>query len=229
MIDDRYAEWDAAYVLGSLSSAERLEYEAHLSECDDCATAVRELAGMPGVLGRLDPASATALRDLPGDPTDEETPRLGTVAHLARRVHRRRRATALAGAAAVVLAAVGGAFAGNLIPGTPGPQAEQVRLTPVGESEVTARLTASAVPWGTKLAWSCDYEADSGRYGPTTYRLVVTTRAGQDSTVATWSAHGDGASGLAAATSIPRSDIRSVEIVAGGGGDTVLARAALAP
>jgi hypothetical protein len=44
--------------------------------------------------------------------------------------------------------------------------------------------------------------------------------------VATWGAHGDGASGLAAATSIPRSAIRSVEIRTGA--DDVLARAALA-
>ena len=27
---DKYAEWDAAYVLGSLSEADRREFEAHL-------------------------------------------------------------------------------------------------------------------------------------------------------------------------------------------------------
>ncbi|MDT5019219.1 MAG: hypothetical protein QOD39_5379, partial [Mycobacterium sp.] len=31
--DDRYATWDAAYVLGSLSDDERREYEAHLATC----------------------------------------------------------------------------------------------------------------------------------------------------------------------------------------------------
>ncbi len=29
--DDRYLTWDASYVLGALSSDERLEYEGHLA------------------------------------------------------------------------------------------------------------------------------------------------------------------------------------------------------
>ena len=33
---DPYAEWDAAYVLGALSPAERLEFEGHLSGCGRC-------------------------------------------------------------------------------------------------------------------------------------------------------------------------------------------------
>ena len=31
-----YAMWDAAYVLGSLSPSDRLEFEAHLSVCPLC-------------------------------------------------------------------------------------------------------------------------------------------------------------------------------------------------
>jgi anti-sigma factor RsiW len=31
---DPYSTWDAAYVLGSLSSSDRREYENHLSVCD---------------------------------------------------------------------------------------------------------------------------------------------------------------------------------------------------
>ena len=30
---DEYTTWDAAYVLGSLSSAERREFEAHMTGC----------------------------------------------------------------------------------------------------------------------------------------------------------------------------------------------------
>ena len=37
---DPYAMWDAAYVLGSLSSAERREYEAHLVTCRQCRSLV---------------------------------------------------------------------------------------------------------------------------------------------------------------------------------------------
>jgi hypothetical protein len=92
---------------------------------------------------------------------------------------------------------------------------------------VSAELTATAVPWGTRLAWACSYpEATGGRYGATAYALVVTTTAGRAETVATWAAHGDGASGLTAATDIPRRDIRTVEIRTEAG--AVLARAPLA-
>ena len=36
---DRYAEWDAAYVLGALSPSDRRTYERHLAECAACRAA----------------------------------------------------------------------------------------------------------------------------------------------------------------------------------------------
>ena len=51
---DKYAEWDAAYVLGSLSETDRREFEAHLDECRTCWDAVTELSGMPALLSLLD-------------------------------------------------------------------------------------------------------------------------------------------------------------------------------
>jgi anti-sigma factor RsiW len=229
MSADSFAEWDAAYVLGALSSGERLEFEAHLEYCDECAGRVAELAGMPGVLARLDRPSADALRDLPEEPADRHDGP-STVAHLARRVHRRRRLVALTGAAAVVAAGLGGAALGEaaLGPSTAAPVVAATRLAPVHGSAVSAELTATAVPWGTKLAWSCSYPATAGgAYARPGYRLVVTTTAGRTAVVATWAAHGDGASGLAAATSIPRSAIRTVDIRTDAG--AVLASAALHP
>lgn len=229
MSADPFAEWDAAYVLGALSSGERLEFEAHLERCDECGGRVAELAGMPGVLARLDRSSAEALRDLPEEPGDRHDGP-STVAHLARRVHRRRRLVALAGAAAVVAAALSGAALGDVAlgPSSAGPAVAATRLAPVHGSDVSAELTATAVPWGTKLAWSCSYPAARGRaYAAPGYRLVVTTTAGRTAVVATWAAHGDGASGLTAATSIPRSSIRTIDIRTSSG--AVLASAALHP
>ena len=49
-----YEMWDAAYVLGSLSSVERREYEAHLSTCPSCRAAVGEIGGMRALLAQLD-------------------------------------------------------------------------------------------------------------------------------------------------------------------------------
>src|SRR3954465_4019350 len=50
-----YAELDGSYVLGGLSPAERQAYERHLATCESCARSVRELAGLPGLLARVDP------------------------------------------------------------------------------------------------------------------------------------------------------------------------------
>jgi hypothetical protein len=60
----KHAQWDAAYVLGSLSEVDRREFEAHLGECPPCRDAVTELSGMPALLSLLD-------RD---EVTDEDDP-----------------------------------------------------------------------------------------------------------------------------------------------------------
>ncbi|MCW2625505.1 zf-HC2 domain-containing protein [Mycobacterium sp.] len=50
---DPYALWDAAYVLGSLSSADGREFAAHLGGCPSCRASVGEFRGIPGLLGQL--------------------------------------------------------------------------------------------------------------------------------------------------------------------------------
>ena len=39
-VPDEYVQWDAAYVLGALSPAERREYEEHLAGCPACQAAI---------------------------------------------------------------------------------------------------------------------------------------------------------------------------------------------
>ncbi len=50
----KYAEWDAAYVLGSLSEMDRREFEAHLEQCRECSDAVSELSEIPALLSLID-------------------------------------------------------------------------------------------------------------------------------------------------------------------------------
>jgi anti-sigma factor RsiW len=59
-IDD-YTLWDAAYVLGSLTSADHREFEAHLSTCPSCRESVSELSGMPALLAQLTGDDAAAI------------------------------------------------------------------------------------------------------------------------------------------------------------------------
>jgi len=49
-----YAMWDAAYVLGALSDADRREFEAHLQGCTSCRGAVTELTAISPLLSMLD-------------------------------------------------------------------------------------------------------------------------------------------------------------------------------
>ena len=58
--NDEYALWDAAYVLGSLSSAERSEYQAH-ENLPVMQAGRAELSCMPAVLSRLDGADVAAI------------------------------------------------------------------------------------------------------------------------------------------------------------------------
>ncbi|MCU1482105.1 MAG: oligopeptidase [Subtercola sp.] len=58
---DLYRDWDAAYVLGSLAPAERLEYEEHLARCPECAASLAELAGMPSLLASISADEAFAI------------------------------------------------------------------------------------------------------------------------------------------------------------------------
>lgn len=58
---DKYREWAAVYVLGSLRSGERREYERHLAGCPQCVAAVVELAGLPDALDTLAPEEALAI------------------------------------------------------------------------------------------------------------------------------------------------------------------------
>ena len=55
---DSFSLWDAAYVLGALSPAERREFEEHLAGCARCQRSVAELAGLPGLLAQVSPEDA---------------------------------------------------------------------------------------------------------------------------------------------------------------------------
>jgi hypothetical protein len=238
---DPFRDWDAAYVLGGLSGEQRREFERHIAECPACAAAVAELAGMPGILGRLPMEEALTLapafesdtlRDRSHEPGIVQ--RLAAAATASRRRARRRAALALSALAAALLA--GGIILGtSLSPGselagpspTSTPAVSVIRMQPVGDATMTADLSVTQKAWGTRLDWSCRYGDGSGdsRYQPS-YDLVVTDASGAESVVASWRATGPKAGGLAASSSVPTPEIRSIEIRAGDS-DAPLVRADL--
>lgn len=216
---------DAAYVLGALSPADRLAFERHLDTCEDCARAVRELAGLPGLLGRVD---ASLLEQLP---TASPVP-ASLLPALSREVRRRgrRRTFAAAGAAAAAAAVVATSVVLPLAT-SPGDQesaapsspsataspsgAAPEEMQPVGEVPVRASVTLEQVAWGTRLGLLCTYDPDLVEYElppEVDYLLFVRTRDGRTERVGSWRSKGGTTMRLTAATAANTDEIASVQV-----------------
>lgn len=170
---DPYRDWDAAYVLGALAPAERHEFEQHLAECPACSGAVAELAGLPGILGKLPTEEALTVGETASHASSD------ALRGLASKVRgHRMRSRALAGAIAVaacaasvgITLAVTGTGAGVGHPQIGQTQAvgTELHFSAVTASSLTA--TGSLLPeaWGTRIDWNCTYAAGASAPAPAT-------------------------------------------------------------
>ncbi|MEO5852875.1 MAG: zf-HC2 domain-containing protein [Nocardioides sp.] len=223
------AQLDGAYVLGALAPTERQEYERHLAGCHPCSRSVRELAGLPGLLGRLD---ASALDDEPLAPLpDTLLPALLRETRLAER-RRLLLATGLAAAAAVVAGVlVTYAVLGGASPtpqADPGPGASAgpsagsspiasaspaaLAMAAVGRAPVAGRLLVEDVAWGTRLGLTCTYSGAAADAAGATYLLVVRFTDGRTEQVGTWQALSGRTMQVTGATAARRGDIAAIEV-----------------
>ncbi len=231
---DEFATWDAAYVLGALSPADRRAYEEHLRECDRCAAAVAELAGVPGLLGRLPREQGLAALSEPESPLEsqrgseragvdsEVLPRL--IARARRQRIRTRWITAgLSAAAAVLLVGVVAlVLPSALAPSAPEPT--PIAMEQVEPSALTADLNLTAESWGTRIDSRCTYarvEEDHGAHS-WTYAMVVTDRQGRQTQVSTWTAEEGETVVPTATTSVALADIAAIDIRSAGDGTVLL-------
>lgn len=200
MSDCDLAHSDAAYVLGALSPADRLEFERHLPGCERCRRSVAELAGLPGLLGRVPREQVEA--PLPFEPLPETV--LPALVAAVRREQRRKAVFVTVGtAAAVAIVALGATVLQaarddgrepSAVPtattstSTPAPaQAMDV----VVDYGVRAEVSLTQVKWGTKVGIDCHYEErEDGSDSTHAYRynLVVYTRNGKPDQVSSWRA-----------------------------------------
>lgn len=185
---ERYAYDDAAYLLDALEPADREAYERHLASCPICHESVTELAGLPALLSRVDPAGLDTL----DDPVPESLlPKL--LAEVHRRRHRRGLRIATAGFLAACLLAVL-AFGGVRI-WSDSHRPQVLVLQPVSPEaasvHATVRLTGdNAAP---RIRLDCGYTVDAANgaaneypgYQPS-YRMVVINRAGVARDLGTW-------------------------------------------
>ncbi len=193
---DAYTEWDAAYVLGSLSAAERREFEQHLADCASCAQSVAEIAGLPGLLAKVPADDALALDGEPAIPMPPTL--LPRLVRSARRRQRRVRALVTGG----ILAAAAAAAAIVLVlpavfpaaPPTASTTASRVvALDRVVDSPLSASIRLVPEGWGTRIEMDCSYgprpTGTPPPYDPSTsrsYAMYVTDDHGVATEVATW-------------------------------------------
>lgn len=212
---------DGAYVLGALSPAERSEFERHLSTCATCRESVASLAVLPGLLARLEPATAVALGGgvavvQPAPST--LLPRTLAAAAQQRRFERRRngrRRTGylLATAAALVLLVTAAGSAVHIVDSRAETPIPMTAMRPAQQewTPVSADLGMAATAGGTKLVMTCWY--GSGYEDGWIVRLVVFPRGGgEPDQVGTWTADAGDTVKLTALTHLKPAEIARVEL-----------------
>jgi hypothetical protein len=232
---DRYAEWDAAYVLGALSAAERQEYEEHLEQCASCRGAVAELAGVPGLLAQVPAHEALSMSAPDGEPLAQ--PPASLMPELPQEPVARRRpwlVPAVAAASALVIGGLGGYALSSMGADTPRPPLTSatrgpVRLafTPVVPSTMTAVLDVARSGSGTELRVECQY-ATTGPTGYDSeaawadYAIWVVDREGNAELEKTWTARPNRVMRPTARTMLAPEEIAAVEIRRVDTGQTVM-------
>ena len=171
---------------------------------------MRQLAGLPGLLGRLPlEVVESALEPLP------ETLLPHLVDEVRRAQRRRHWAVGLAAAAAVVAIGAAGATVVAVTSEDEPPPSSQT-MTPLDQDRVDARVALTSVAWGTRLDLTCSYDEPGGGYhddaDAPTYSLVVRTRDGAVEQVATWKALPGRTMHLTGATALDTDQITSVEV-----------------
>jgi anti-sigma factor RsiW len=225
---DEYTMWDAAYVLGSLSSAERREFEAHMTDCPLCGSAVGELSGMPALLSQLDRDELAAIDDRSGAESlpDELLPSL--LAKVSWRRRRSRIVTWTAGAAAAAVLAIGVlvGVAGQHLTSVPTPPQASVSAQPmaqVGTNRLASTVSLSSRQWGTFISMNCVCLAPLNAHHDT-LAMVVVGRDGSHTQMATWVANPGHTATPAGSTSTRVDQIAAVQVVSADDGQVLLER-----
>src|ERR1700691_4825483 len=209
--DHRHAMWDAAYVLGSLSAADRREFELHMANCPVCrkAVAAMEESGPP-------PAATPEI-------SPELLPTLLATVRFRRR--RTRLTTWVASAAAAVVLGIG-VLVGVQTHSSTAPQQVTASAQPmaqVGTHLLDSTVSLTSQHWGTFINLKCVCLAPLNAHHDT-LAMVVVGRDGSQTRLATWVAEPGHTATPAGSISTPVDQIAAVQIVSADGGQVLLQR-----
>jgi len=227
---DEYAMWDAAYVLGSLPSVERREFEAHMADCALCRSAVGELTGMPALLSQLDRDELAAIDN--GSRAEPLLPAELLPSLLAKVSWRRRRRSRIVtwtgGAAAAAVLAIGVlvGVAGHYptsVPTSPQASVSVQPMAQVGTNWLASTVSLSSQQWGTSISMNCVCLAPLNAHHDT-LAMVVVGRDGSHTRMATWVANPGHTARPAGSISTPIDQIASVQVVSADNGKLLLER-----
>jgi anti-sigma factor RsiW len=229
-VHDEYAMWDAAYVLGSLSSTERREFEAHLIGCRLCGSAVGELNGMPALLSRLDRDTLVAIDEADRSGVerlpDELLPSLLAKVNWRRRRSRIVTWTAGAAAAAVVAIGVLVGVMGHSPTSVPTPPQASVAVQPMAQvatNRLASTVSLSRQQGGTFISMNCVCLAPLNAPHDT-LAMVVVGRDGSHTRMATWVANPGHTAAPVGTISTPVDQIAYVQVVSADDGQVLLER-----
>ncbi len=210
------------YVVGALEPAERAEVEAHLAVCAVCRDELAVLAGLPGLLGRLNEEEAVASGRLAA-PSDLVERALAQI-NRGRRDRRRRSRLVAAAVLAIVLGAGGlavglqgqhpsGSFS---IAGVPAGRVTAADQT----SGVRGTATLLSEPWGSAIKLLLSGVAPGDHC-----QLIAIARDGHHEVAGTWNASYGGIANVSASTAIPPAQLAALRVVTTSGADLITFRA----
>ncbi|WP_158018939.1 zf-HC2 domain-containing protein [Mycobacterium basiliense] len=229
--DHHYSTWDAAYVLGSLSAADRHEFEAHMADCSQCRAAVAELSGVPALLSQLNLQDVAAIgQSGPGAGTastaQQMSPQLlpSLLATVRWRRRRARVATWVASSAAALILGIGVLVGVQSHSSAPSPATASAQpMAQVGTHLLASTVSVSGMHWGTFINLQCVCLAPPDAHHDT-LAMVVVGRDGSQTRLATWVAEPGHTATPAGSISTPVDQIASVQVVSADTGQVLLER-----